>query len=100
MFDWLRFSAILFASAFTIYSLLSINKKKKHFQIFPDDLKKQLYQKVRIMTFLNVLGVFSILGSCLLIQSPLFFVFIILAIFISTGSLYTLYDEFEDKQDE
>lgn len=91
---------VFIAGGLIMYSLLAVNKKKKHFQIYPDSIKKDFYKSVRMMTILNVIASVLILVSCLFLYTNLFYVFLFLSAFLSIGALYALYDEFDEFNDD
>jgi len=100
MLPTIKLVLIFLAGGLTIFSLLAVNKKKKHFQIYPDSIKKDFYKSVRTMTIMNVIGAVFILTSCLFLNTHLFFVFLFLSAFLSIGALYALYDEFDEFNDD
>lgn len=91
---------LVLSSFCAIFSLLTIAKKKKGFQIFPDSTKKQFYKMVRWMTIANVLSAMLIVLSIYLLETNYAFLTLIVSMFLSVGALYAVYDEFGELNGE
>lgn len=87
---------ILLAVSIVIFSLATIGKKKEHFQIFPDSIKKDYFKMARIMTILNILSVLLIFASLAIINSNFSYIVIVSSMFLSSTALYSFYEEFSD----
>lgn len=82
-----------------IYSSLTIHKKKKHFQIFPDSLKKDYYKTIRMMSLANILSAVLILVAGYLFASNFTYILLVISMFLSVGALYGVYEELGDLDD-
>ncbi|PLS19664.1 hypothetical protein CVD28_04405 [Bacillus sp. M6-12] len=92
---------VLFLSTVSaVVALVRLGKKKTHFQIFPDSIKKEYFKEVRTMTILNILAVVLIFVAFLFIHSNFFFIIIIASMFLSINSLIQLYEDFGDLKDD
>lgn len=91
-----KFMLLGLCSLATIFTLLTISKKKKHFQIFPDQIKKDFYKMVRMMSILSIVSAFLIIGACFIFSSNLMYILLVISLFLSASSLYALYDEFNE----
>jgi hypothetical protein len=85
---------LILSSLSVIFSLLVIAKKKKHFQIFPDDIKKDYYKTVRNMSIANGIASLLIILSLVFYQTNFVYFILVISMAISIGALYSIYDEF------
>jgi UDP-N-acetylmuramyl pentapeptide phosphotransferase/UDP-N-acetylglucosamine-1-phosphate transferase len=92
--------SILLSTILAVVALIRLAKKKTHFQIFPDSIKKEYFKEVRTMTILNILAVLLIFVAFAVIQKSYFFIIIIASMFLSINSLIQLYEDFGDFKDE
>lgn len=95
----LRSLCVLVATILVIIALVKLGKRKKHFQIFPDSIKREYFKEARLMTFLNIESVAFIFISCFLFNSPLFYILILLSIFLTIHSLINIDENFNDSHD-
>lgn len=79
----------------TVYSLMLINKTKKHFQIFPDNLKKEYYKSLKSMTLLSFTSVIFVVTSFICLASSNFFILSGVSIFLSLCSISSTMDQIE-----
>jgi len=96
MLLYIKIFFMLLAGIFTIYSLVKLSKRKTHFQLYPDSIKKEYLKEVRISTILNFISVVLILSSYFFLQSYLFFFPILFAMLLTAHSLSQLYEDFDD----
>lgn len=96
----IKIFSIFLSAVLSIVALVKLGKKKEHFQIYPDSIKKEFLKETRFMTILNILSVAFIFISFFLIQSNLFFILVLTSMFLSANSLYQLYEEFGDFEDK
>ncbi|WCK56952.1 hypothetical protein PP175_27565 (plasmid) [Aneurinibacillus sp. Ricciae_BoGa-3] len=87
---------IVIATVLAIISLVRLSKKKKHFQIFPESIKKEYFKEARMMTILNLLSVAFIFVSFFLIHNNMFFLPVTLSLFLSLNALFAQEEDFGD----
>ncbi|WPS85377.1 hypothetical protein SMD22_01745 (plasmid) [Brevibacillus halotolerans] len=86
---------LLTLSSFSvIYSLLVIAKKKKHFQIFPESIRKDFYKMIRNMSIANCIATVLIIVGLFFFSTNSVYFLLVISMFLSVGSLYSVYDEF------
>lgn len=95
-----KFILLGLCSLATIFTLLTISRKKKKFQIFPDQIKKDFYKMVRNMSIASIVSAFLITGACFIFDSNLMYILLVVSLFLSVSSLYSLYDEFNELDSE
>ncbi|MGW8416472.1 hypothetical protein ACWGKP_20935 [Brevibacillus sp. NPDC055896] len=86
---------LLALSSFSvIFSLLTIAKKKKHFQIFPESIRKEYYKIVRNMTIANSISAILIIAGLYWFSTNFVYLLLIISMFLSVASIHSVYDEF------
>lgn len=95
-----KYLFLVFETILVLWSLLQVNKKKKYLQMFPDGFKEQYYKATKIMTLLNLIAVFFVLFSYLLIFTNYFFILSILSMFLSSHTILSIFEEFEDLESD
>lgn len=91
---------LLFCSGITIYTLLKASSKKKSFQEYPDQIKKEFYRMMRLTWVLGAVSAILILASVFLFfDSNLAYVLLSIAMFFGISSLH-YYLEFNELESQ
>lgn len=91
---------ILVSVVTTIVALLKLGKKKKHFQIFPDSTKKELFKEARMVTILNIISVVFIFASAFVFYSSFFYILIIMSLLLAFNSIINIEENLTDFHDK
>lgn len=91
--------SLLVSTVLVIIALVRLSKKKEHFQIFPDSIKKEYFKEVKLMTIMNIFSVVLILISFTLIKTNLFFIVSLVSMFLSINSILQLHEDFDEITD-
>lgn len=96
------FQVILFfiALGFAVYSLIQMAKQKKHYQIFPDSIKKDLYRGSRMITIINIVSVVFILIAIAIHHSSFYYVPIFVSLLMSMSAIKAQIDQKKEYGEE